>query len=130
MMRFLRTDDELAIVLGHEMAHAYRGHMSYLRTKQAVGLILGIPATILGGQGTGQLVDLLVEAATKKFDRDQEREADLFALIWVYKGGFDPGVAKNLFRRMAIEMAKSIDQGFLIFPANLCRAIAVHGTDC
>jgi predicted Zn-dependent protease len=113
MMRFLKSDDELAIVLAHEMAHAYRGHMAYLRTKQAVGLLLGIPAAIFGGQAAGQLVTLLVEAATKKFDRDQEREADLFGLIWVHKSGFDPGLAKDLFRRMAIEMPESTEQGFL-----------------
>jgi predicted Zn-dependent protease len=113
MMRFLKSDDELAIVLAHEMAHAYRGHMAYLRAKQAAGLLLGIPAAIFGGQAAGQLAVLLVEAATKKFDRDQEREADLFSLIWVHKAGFDASLAKNLFRRMAIEMPESTEQGFL-----------------
>jgi predicted Zn-dependent protease len=113
MMRFLKSDDELAIVLAHEMAHAYRGHMAFLRTKQAVELLLGIPATLFGGQAAGQLVALIVEAATKKFDRDQEREADLFGLVWIHKAGFDAGVAKNLFRRMAIEMPESTEQGFL-----------------
>jgi len=49
MMRFLRDDDERAIVLSHEMAHAYRGHMTYMRAKQALGLALGIPAAIFGG---------------------------------------------------------------------------------
>ena len=113
MMRFLKSDDELAIVLAHERAHAYRGHMAYLRAKQAAGLLLEIPAAIFGGQAAGQLVTLLVEAATKKFDRDQEREADLFGLIWVHKAGFDAVLAKNVFRRMAIEMPESIEQGFL-----------------
>ncbi|HEY7556274.1 MAG TPA: M48 family metalloprotease [Candidatus Binatia bacterium] len=113
MMRFLKGDDELAIVLAHEMAHAYRGHMAYLKTKQAIGLLLGIPAIIFGGQLAGQLVTLLVDAATKKFDRDQEREADLFGLIWVHNAGFDAGLAKNLFRRMAVEMPESSEQGFL-----------------
>lgn len=113
MMRFLKNDDELAIVLAHEMAHAYRGHMAFLRTRQAVELLLGIPAAIFGGQLAGQLVALMVEASTKKFDRDQEREADLFGLMWVHKAGFDPAVAKNLFRRMAIEMPESAEQGFL-----------------
>jgi predicted Zn-dependent protease len=95
------------------MAHAYRGHRAFLRTKQAVELLLGIPAAIFGGQAAGQLVALIVEAATKKFDRDQEREADLFGLVWIHKAGFDAGVAKNLFRRMAIEMPESTEQGFL-----------------
>ena len=113
MMRFLKSDDELAVVLSHEIAHAYRGHMAYLRAKQALALALGIPAAIFGGQAAGQLATMLVEAATKKFDRDQEREADIYGLIWAHKAGFDPGVAKNLFRRMAIEMPEITEQGFL-----------------
>jgi predicted Zn-dependent protease len=113
MMRFLKGEDELAVVLSHEMAHALRGHMNYLRAKQLLGLALSIPATIFGGQAAGQLTAILLEASTKKFDRDQEREADLYGLVWIYKAGFDPEVAKGLFRRMAIEMPESVDQGFL-----------------
>jgi beta-barrel assembly-enhancing protease len=113
MMRFIKSDDELAVVLAHEMAHAYRGHMDYLRARYALGLLLEIPALIFGGQVAGQAARLLVEAATKKFDRDQEREADLFGLTWMHKAGFDPSVAKDLFRRMAIEMPESTEQGFL-----------------
>jgi predicted Zn-dependent protease len=113
MMRFLKSDDELAVVLAHEMAHAYRGHMDYLRARYALGLLLAIPAMIFGGEVAGQAALLLVDAATKRFDRDQEREADLFGLTWMHRAGFDPSVAKDLFRRMAIEMPESTEQGFL-----------------
>lgn len=127
MMRFIKSDDELAIVLAHEMAHAYRGHMAYLRAKQAVGLIFGIPAAIFGGEAGAQLVELLVEAATRKFDRDQEREADVFSLLWAHKAGFDVAVAKNLFRRMAIEMPESTEQGFLSsHPTSAERLLAME----
>jgi predicted Zn-dependent protease len=127
MMRFLRDDDERAIVLSHEMAHAYRGHMAYLRVKQALGLALGIPAAIFGGQAAGQLALMLVEAASKKFDRDQEREADIYGLIAVYKAGFDPSVAKDLFRRMAVEMPESAEQGFLSsHPTSVERLLAME----
>lgn len=113
MIRFLKNEDEVGIVLAHEMSHAYRGHMAYLRAKQILGLALGIPATVFGGQAGGQLVMLLLDAATKKFDRDQEREADLYGLVWAYKAGFDVDVAKDVFKRMAIEMPESVKQGFL-----------------
>ncbi len=84
-------------MLSHEMAHAYRGHMAYLRAKQALGLALAIPAAIFGGQAAGQLAMVLVEAASKKFDRDQEREADIYGLIAVYKAGFDPSLEFVLY---------------------------------
>lgn len=113
MTRFLQNDDELAVVLAHEMAHAYRGHMVYLRAKQLLGLALGIPAAIFGGQAAGELAMLTVDAATKQFDRDQEREADLYGLIWAHKAGFNIDGAKDVFRRMAIEMPESMERGFL-----------------
>lgn len=70
---------------------------------------------------------MLVEASTKKFDRDQEREADLYGLIAVHKAGFDPGLAKDLFRRMAIEMPESAEQGFLSsHPTSVERLIAME----
>ncbi len=127
MMRFLKSDDELAVILAHEMAHAYRGHMAYLKTRQILGLILSIPAAIFGGQAAGQLVSVAVEAASKKFDRDQEREADLYGLIWAYKAGIDPDLAKGIFRRMAIEMPESVDQGFLSsHPTSVERFLAME----
>ena len=113
MVRFLKNDDELAAVLGHEIAHAYRGHMDYLRTRKAAELLLGLPAAIFGGPMAGQLVTLIIEASTKKFDRDYEREADLYGLIWVYKAGFDVALAKDIFKRMAVEIPETAEGGFL-----------------
>jgi predicted Zn-dependent protease len=112
MLRFLKNDDELAAVLGHEIAHAYRGHMDYLRTKQAVELLLGLPAAVFAGPLAADLVRLLVEASTKQFDREHEREADLYGLIWIHKGGFDVDLAKSVFQRMAIEIP-DMEAGFL-----------------
>lgn len=126
MMRFLKNDDELAIVLAHEMAHAYRGHMAYVRTKQVLGLALGIAAEIFA-PGTGRSVMMLADAATKKFDRDQERESDLYGLIWVHKAGFKVEVAKEVWRRMAVEMPESAETGFLSsHPSSAERLLAME----
>ena len=112
MMRFLRSDDELAIVLAHEMAHAYRGHIPFVRTKQLLEAALAVAVEVLA-PGSGRAAVVLVDAATKKFDRDQEREADLYGLIWAHKAGFDVSGAKELWRRMAVEMPESMETGFL-----------------
>jgi predicted Zn-dependent protease len=127
MIRFLRNDDELALVLAHELAHAKRGHMNYLRARQLLGLALGIPAAIFGGQAGAQATALLLEVATKKFDRDQEREADLFGITWMHRAGFDPDVAKDLFRRMAVEIPESMEGGFLSsHPPTAARLLAME----
>jgi predicted Zn-dependent protease len=112
MMRFLKSDDELALVLAHEMAHAYRGHIPYLRFKQIVEAAVGLAADIFA-PGSGRAAMILLEAAGRKFDRDQEREADLYGLIWAHKAGFDVSIAKELWRRMAVEIPESVEHGFL-----------------
>ena len=63
--------------------------------------------------GSGPAATLLLDVATKKFDRDQEREADLYGLIWAHKAGFDITVVSDLWRRMAIEIPESVESGFL-----------------
>lgn len=117
MMRFLKNDDELAIVLAHEIAHAYRGHMGPKVAKQALSVILG-PASGLGM--------LLVSAATKEFEKDQEREADLYGLIWAHKAGFNVDGAKDLLKRMAVQSPESVKQGFLSnHPTSAERLLAI-----
>jgi predicted Zn-dependent protease len=112
MMRFVKNDDELALVVAHEMAHAYLGHIAYVRVKQVLEAALGL-ATEIFAPGSGRTAVILAEAATKKFDRDQEREADLFGLIWAYHAGFDVSAARGLWRRMAVEIPESVESGFL-----------------
>jgi predicted Zn-dependent protease len=112
MMRFLRTDDELALVLAHEMAHSYQGHIAHVRAKQIVESALAAVMDIFL-PGSGRAAVLLMNVASKKFDRDQEREADLYSLIWAHKAGFDVNAATDLWRRMAIEIPESVETGFL-----------------
>jgi predicted Zn-dependent protease len=56
---------------------------------------------------------MLIDIASKKFDRDQEREADLYSLVWAHQAGFDVTVVTDLWRRMAIEIPESVESGFL-----------------
>jgi predicted Zn-dependent protease len=55
----------------------------------------------------------MVQLATAKFDRDREREADLYGLIWAYRAGFNVEEGKEVFRRIAVEMPGSTERGFL-----------------
>jgi predicted Zn-dependent protease len=113
MMRFLKNDDELAAVLGHEIAHALRGHMRYLWAQNILGMAVAVPAGIYGGQIGGEAAARMVQLATAKFDRDREREADLYGLMWAHRAGFNVDDGKEVFRRIAIEMPGSTERGFL-----------------
>ncbi|HWP59605.1 MAG TPA: M48 family metalloprotease [Candidatus Acidoferrales bacterium] len=104
MMRFLKSEDELAIVLAHEPAHAARGHMGAKHAKKALSVLLG-PASGIGM--------LLVNAATREYEKDQEREADLYGLVWAHKAGFNVDGATDLLKRMAVKAPESLSGGFL-----------------
>ncbi len=106
------TQDEasLAIVLGHEIAHAVAKHsaerLSSSYRQQYGTQILG---TVLAGsglsQGTTQLIALGTSLGsqlyTSGFSRKQESEADHMGLIFAAMAGYDPQVATSFWQRMA-----------------------------
>src|SRR5262245_36308331 len=83
MLRFVRSDDELAMILGHELAHITQGHVA----RGAVNnTLLGIGSAIAGVivPGAGQATGLLGQMFLNHFNQDQEREADQVGLRYAY----------------------------------------------
>jgi len=113
MLRFLKSDDELAAVLGHEVGHALRGHIRQGLAQDILGTALAVPAGIFGGNIGQQVAARMVQLATAKFDRDREREADLYGLLWTHRAGYNVDEGKEVFKRIAIEMPGSMERGFL-----------------
>jgi Zn-dependent protease with chaperone function len=96
------TDDEIAMIMGHEMAHALREHSrEQLAKNQAtsIGISLGAQLLGLGDLGNaaarlgGQLLSL-------KFSRGDESEADLVGLELAARAGYDPQASVSLWRKM------------------------------
>jgi Zn-dependent protease with chaperone function len=107
-------DDEVAMVMGHEMAHALREHARARLAKSAgTGAALSIGAQLLG---LGQMGDLAARAGTQlltlKFSRGDETEADLVGLELAARAGYDPKASVSLWKKMA---AASKSQGGLSF---------------
>lgn len=108
------SDDEVAMVMGHEMAHALREHARARMAKSAgTGAALSIGAQLLG---LGQVGDLAARAGTQlitlKFSRSDETEADLVGLELAARAGYDPKASVSLWQKMA---AASKNQGGLSF---------------
>ncbi len=96
-------DNEVAMVMGHEMAHALREHARARLAKSAgTGAALSITAQLLG---LGQAGDLAARAGTQlvtlKFSRSDETEADLVGLELAARAGYDPKASVSLWQKMA-----------------------------
>ncbi len=96
------TDDEVAMVMGHEMAHALREHArSRLAKSQATSIGLSLGAQLLGlGDLGNAAANLGTQLLTLKFSRTDETEADLVGLELAARAGYNPEAAVSLWRKM------------------------------
>lgn len=95
-------DDEAAMVMGHEMAHALREHArERLAKTQATSLGLTLGARLLGLGQLGEVAaDLGTQLLSLKYSRDDETEADLVGLELGARGAYDPQASVSLWRKM------------------------------
>lgn len=114
----VKSDDELAVVLSHEVAHILARH-SQDTGKEERASIVDVGSSLLGAaasvaaimSGNPQLADTAGDLTTSttgiigygalvgQFDRDQEYEADHVGLMLMAKAGYDPQVALGFWGR-------------------------------
>jgi predicted Zn-dependent protease len=96
------SDDEVAMVMGHEMTHALREHGRAQIGKQAATQAgIGLLAGIFGWGNTGrQVAGMGGHLLSLKYSRDDETEADLIGLELAARAGYDPQSALSLWRKM------------------------------
>ena len=95
-------DDEVAMIMGHEMAHALREHArERLAKSRATGVGLSIASQLLGlGQLGDMAANLGTQLLTLKYGRDDETEADLVGLEIAARGGYRPEASVELWKKM------------------------------
>jgi len=104
-------DDEVAIVLGHELTHATHEHSRRVFKKQ---ILIGLGAVALtaaegeidntGKRIGAQLATLLVASALSNgYGRDQEDQADRVGLRYAYEGGYAVRKGPKLWSRFAVK---------------------------
>ncbi len=97
------TDDEIAAIMGHEIAHALREHARERASEQATtGLVIGVGSAILGGGQTGaDLTQMAYHAAFGlRHSRLHETEADRIGVELAARAGYDPRAAITLWEKM------------------------------
>ena len=99
----------IAVVMGHEIAHAYGQHgRSRMARSAASEYGLGAVAAALGGAESSisqqvalQALGLGAQLGSLKFGRGDESHADELGLIFMAKAGYDPRAAVKFWERMA-----------------------------
>lgn len=101
LLKVAKTQDQLAAVIGHEVAHVIAGH-SAERVSESVAAELGL--TVVQA-GTGINGEMLGVAANVFFlmpnSRTHESEADLLGMDYMAKAGFDPRASIALWQNMS-----------------------------
>jgi predicted Zn-dependent protease len=97
------NDDEVAMIMGHEAAHALREHARERMGKTAATKIgAGLLSQLLGLGNTGDaLLNMGGQLLTLKFSREDESEADLIGIELAARAGYDPHGGVTLWQKMA-----------------------------
>ena len=132
------TQDEpsLAIVLGHEIAHAVARHSAEqmsTKIKQQYGMQIG--AAVLGGIGVGSSTSSIIQAIAAQgfnfknlsYSRSHESEADHMGLIFAAMAGYDPQVAVGFWQRMAAASNNQRSEFLSDHPSDATRIKQIQG---
>ena len=132
------TQDEpsLAIVLGHEIAHAVARHSAEqmsTQIKQQYGIQIG--AAVLGGIGVGSSTSSIIQAIAAQgfnfknlsYSRSHESEADHMGLIFAAMAGYDPQVAVGFWQRMAAASNNQRSEFLSDHPSDATRIKQIQG---
>ncbi len=117
------TDDEVAQIMGHEIAHALREHA---RARIGKGAATSIGANVLSQVfGLGDLGRTVasygVELLNMRFSRGDESDADLVGLELAARAGYNPRAGITLWQKMAANSAGAPPQWLSTHPAGTTR---------
>ena len=121
------SDDELAVVLGHELAHALREHA---RARMGKSAIVGMGTAVLGQVvGNGRYAgafQLGGNLLSLKFSRSDEVEADEVGLDLAARAGFNPRAGLSLWRKMAAAAKGAPPEWLSTHPASSSRVADIE----
>ena len=138
MLPLTQDEASLAIVLGHEIAHAVAKHSAEQLSKQMRqqyaaqigGSVLSQLAQKKGMSSAASLIDMAGQIgfnfANLKYSRDNETEADHLGLIFAAMAGYDPQLAIPFWQRMAQQGGNSKSEIFSDHPSDEKRIAALQ----
>ena len=118
------TDDELAAVLGHEVAHALREHTrEQISQQMGTQTVLGIAGALFGLGETAQNLGAMAANVTIGLpkSRTDETEADRIGVELAARAGYDPNGAISLWQKMEKLAGSQPPQWLSTHPSNETR---------
>ncbi len=100
MLERLSSEDELAMVLGHEIGHVTARHGA-ARISRAYAMQYGsLIGTVISPTlaNYGDLINLALDVALSRYSREQESEADRLGLAYSGEAGYQPDAGLNVMR--------------------------------
>lgn len=99
----LRSQDEIALIFGHEAAHHIADHLPRLQREATTGAILGgLVATLAGAddQTAQRLVNVGATVGARRYSKPFELEADRIGAVIAERAGYDALRGAQVFRRI------------------------------
>mgnify|MGYP003403890523 CR=1 FL=1 len=134
LLPYTQNEASLAIVLGHEIAHAVAKHSAEQMSKQIKNQygtqILGSVLNAAGvSSSTTQLAQIIAQKGLQfrslKYSRDNETDADRMVLIFAAMAGYDPNVAVSFWQRMSQGNNSNQSDMFSDHPSDAKRIAAI-----
>ena len=124
MMGFTRTDEELALVVAHEIAHNMMAHLDAKKGNAFGGLLADIALAVLTRGAYNQAT--VTNAAAQAYSQEFEAEADYVGLYIMAKSGYRIDEAPQFWRRMAVAHPGSIKTNHTAsHPSTAARMVAL-----
>ena len=102
LLRTADTEAQLAAALAHEIAHVAARHGTRQATREDLSQLATIPLIFLGGWGVCArgASSMLMPAGFMALQRENEAEADLLGVQYLYKTGYDPLGMVEIFEKV------------------------------
>ncbi len=123
------SDDEVAMIMGHEIAHALLEHARERMGKtMATRGAIEIGAALFGIQGLGRTAaDIGGQLLTLSFSRSDESEADALGLVTAAAAGYDPRAGVTLWQKMLQASKGAPPQWLSTHPSGETRISEIQG---
>ena len=115
MVDYARDDNEIAMVIAHELAHNDRGHLDAKKKNTlllgSIGFILDLMTIYYSGGtagGNAENTEMWSKIGSQAYSVEFEKDADYGGVYYAYRAGYDISNVKNFWERIGSENPKQI----------------------